>query len=163
MDSVDGVIGAVAALAVAGVVALIVRNMLGHAGALAEDRVDPVLATRFNVIRRLVVALILAIGVFIALSQINALDQLTTSLLASTALLAAIVGFASQQVLGNALAGVQLAIAQPIRIGDAITVADNTGVVEDVRLTSTYVRTAANARIIVPNKEMIGAIVRNDT
>lgn len=163
MDWVDGAIAAGVALLVAGAAALIVRNMLGHAGAMAGDRVDPVLATRFNVIRRLVVAIILVFGVFVAIAQIDALSSVTSSLLASTALLAAIVGFASQQVLGNALAGVQLAVAQPVRIGDAITVAEHTGVVEDVRLTSTYIRTAANARVIVPNKEMIGAIVRNDT
>lgn len=163
MDWVDGAIAAAIALAVAAVVALLVRRMLDHAGVLASDRVDPVLATRFLVIRRLIVASILTIGVFIAISQISALDQLATSLLASTAILAATVGFASRLVLGNAIAGVQLAVAQPVRIGDSITVDDQTGVVEDVRLTSTYIRTAANARIIVPNEEMIGAIVRNDT
>lgn len=159
----DGAIAAAIALLVAAVVALLVRRMLDHAGALASDRVDPVLATRFRVIRRLIVASILTIGVFIAISQISALDQLATSLLASTAILAATVGFASRLVLGNAIAGVQLAVAQPVRIGDTITVDDQTGVVEDVRLTSTYIRTAANARIIVPNEEMISAIVRNDT
>jgi small-conductance mechanosensitive channel len=163
MDWVDGAIAAAIALLVAGVAALLARRMLDHAGALASDRVDPVLATRFRVIRRLVVASILTVGVFIAISQISALDQLATSLLASTAILAATVGFASRLVLGNAIAGVQLAVAQPVRIGDTITVDGETGVVEDVRLTSTYIRTAANARIIVPNEEMISAIVRNDT
>jgi small-conductance mechanosensitive channel len=163
MDWMDGAIAAAIALLVAGVVALLVRRMLDHAGALASDRVDPVLATRFRVVRRLIVASILTIGVFIAISQVSALDQLATSLLASTAILAATLGFASRLVLGNAIAGVQLAVAQPVRIGDTITVDDQTGVVEDVRLTSTYIRTAANARIIVPNEEMISAIVRNDT
>lgn len=163
MDWVDGAIAAALALLVAGIVALLVRRMLDHAGALAGDRVDPVLATRVRVLRRLIVASILAVGIFVAISQIDALNQLATSLLASTAILAAVVGFASRQVLGNAIAGVQLAVAQPVRIGDAITVMEQTGVVEDVRLTSTYVRTAANARIIVPNEQMIGAVVRNDT
>lgn len=159
----DGAIAAAVALLVAGAAALVVRSMLDHAGALARDRADPVLATRFRVIRRLIVASILVFGVFIAISQIDALDSVARSLLASSAIVAAIVGFASRQVLGNAIAGVQLAVAQPVRIGDAITVAEHTGVVEDVRLTSTYIRTAANARIIVPNEQMIGAIVRNDT
>lgn len=163
MDWVDGAIAAGVALLVAGIVALATRRMLDHAGALAGDRVDPVLQTRFLVIRRLIVASILVFGGFIAISQINALDRVATSLLASSAIVAAVVGFASRQVLGNAIAGVQLAVAQPVRVGDAITVSDHTGVVEDVRLTSTYIRTAANARIIVPNEQMIGSIVRNDT
>lgn len=159
----DGAIAAGLALLVAGIVALVVRRMLDHASVLAGDRADPVLRTRFLVIRRLIVASILTFGVFVAISQIDALDQVATSLLASSAILAAVVGFASRQVLGNAIAGVQLAVAQPVRVGDAITVAEQTGVVEDVRLTATYIRTAANARIIVPNEQMIGSIVRNDT
>lgn len=163
MDWVDGAIAAAVALLVAGILAFVTRRMLDHAGALASDRVDPVLQTRFLVIRRLIVASILVFGGFIAISQINALDQVATSLLASSAIVAAVVGFASRQVLGNAIAGVQLAVAQPVRVGDAITVSEQTGVVEDVRLTSTYIRTAANARIIVPNEQMIGSIVRNDT
>jgi small-conductance mechanosensitive channel len=163
MDWVDGAIAAGVALLVAGITALAVRRLLDHASVLAGDRADPVLRTRFLVIRRLVVASILTFGVFVAISQIDALDRVATSLLASSAILAAVVGFSSRQVLGNAIAGVQLAVAQPVRVGDAITVAEQTGVVEDVRLTATYIRTAANARIIVPNEQMIGSIVRNDT
>jgi small-conductance mechanosensitive channel len=160
---VDGAIAAGLALLVAGIVAVVVRRMLDHATVLTNDRADPVLRTRFLVIRRLIVASILLFGVFIAISQVAAFDQVATRLLASSAIVAAVVGFASRQVLGNAIAGVQLAVAQPVRVGDAITVAEQSGVVEDVRLTATYIRTAANARIIVPNEQMIGSVVRNDT
>ena len=76
----------------------------------------------------------------IALSQFAALDRLATSLLASGALAAAIVGFAARQTLANAVAGVLLFVTQPLRIGDLVTFEGETGTVEDVRLTYTWLR-----------------------
>jgi small-conductance mechanosensitive channel len=53
--------------------------------------------------------------------------------LASSAIAAAIVGFAARQTIANAIAGVILAITQPLRIGDHVTFEGESGVVEDVR------------------------------
>ena len=55
-------------------------------------------------------------------------------------MLGLVVGFAARQTLANAIAGILLAITQPIRIGDLVTFEDETGEVEDVRLTYTYMR-----------------------
>ena len=56
-----------------------------------------------------------------------------------------------------------LAITQPLRIGDHVTFEGEAGVVEDVRLTSTWLRTAADARIIVPNERLAAGVLRNDS
>ena len=52
-------------------------------------------------------------------------------------LVAAIIGFAARQTLANAVAGIMLAITQPLRVGDWVTFEEQYGVVEDVRLNFT--------------------------
>jgi small conductance mechanosensitive channel len=124
---------------------------------------DPVLDTRLRFIRRLVAAALLLVGLAIAISQFTALDRLAASILASGAIAAAVVGFAARQVLANVVAGVMLAVNQPIRIGDLITVDGDTGVVEDIRLTYTFLRTGDDARLMIPNEKLAGSVIRNDS
>ena len=56
-----------------------------------------------------------------------------------------------------------LAITQPLRVGDWVTFEDNYGVVEDVRLNFTVLRTAADVRVVIPNERLAAGILRNDT
>ena len=130
---------------------------------LGGGEIDPTLMTRLRFVRRLVEAGIIVIGVALAISQFTALDKLAASILASGAIAAAIVGFAARQTLANVVAGVMLAVTQPIRIGDLVTVEDQTGVVEDIRLTYTFLRLGDDARLIVPNERLAGSAVRNDS
>jgi small-conductance mechanosensitive channel len=130
---------------------------------VAGGDLDPVLETRLRFVRRLVEAVIVVIGLAIALSQFAALDKLAASVLASSAIAAAVIGFAAQQTIGNVIAGVMLAVTQPIRIGDRVTFEDHSGVVEDIRLTHTFLQTGTDARIIVPNGKLAGSVVRNDS
>ncbi|MDQ3740159.1 MAG: mechanosensitive ion channel family protein, partial [Actinomycetota bacterium] len=124
---------------------------------------DPTLDTRLRFVRRLIEAALLVVGIAIAISQFSALDRLAASILASGAIAAAAVGFAARQVLANVVAGVMLAVTQPIRIGDLVTLDDETGVVEDIRLTYTFLRTGTDARLIVPNERLAGSVLRNDS
>jgi small-conductance mechanosensitive channel len=126
-------------------------------------QLDPVLQTRLGFIRRLILALIVVIGVATAMSQFTALDRFAASVLASGAIAAAVIGFAAQQSLGNVIAGVLLAVTQPIRIGDAITVEGQSGVVEDIRLTHTFMQTGVDSRVIMPNGKLAQSIIRNDS
>jgi small-conductance mechanosensitive channel len=128
-----------------------------------RPELDPVLDTRLRFVRRVVEAALLVVGVAIAISQFTALDRLAASILASGAIAAAAVGFAARPVLGNVVAGVMLAVTQPIRLGDLVTIDDATGVVEDIRLTYTYLRTGDDARLIVPNERLAASVLRNDS
>jgi small conductance mechanosensitive channel len=83
--------------------------------------------------------------------------------LASSAIAAAVVGFAARQMLANAIAGMVLAVTQPLRIGDLVTFEGETGTVEDVTLTYTWLRTGADARLIIPNERLAAGILRNDS
>ena len=133
------------------------------AAAVSRGEVSPVLDTRLRFLRRLIYAAILLLGIAIALSQFTGLSKLAASLLASGALAAAIVGFAARQVLANVVAGIMLAITQPLRVGDWVTFEEQYGVVEDVRLSFTVLRTAADQRVIIPNERLAAGILRNDT
>jgi small-conductance mechanosensitive channel len=75
-------------------------------------------------------------------------------LLASSAILGVIIGLASQQTLGNFIAGLMIATTQPVRIGDRVTYAGETGVVEEIGLTYTFIRTADRRRLVVPNSKL---------
>ncbi len=119
--------------------------------------------TRLRVVRRLVFALIIGTGVFLALLQFDSFDRLASAALASGALISAVVGFAARDSLGNAVAGVALAVSQPIRVGDVVTIGETRGTVEDVTLSTTWLRTADGARLIVPNQVVTTSVIRNDT
>jgi small-conductance mechanosensitive channel len=119
--------------------------------------------TRLRFIRRAADAAIVTVALAIALSEFTALDQIGRAVLASGAIAAAVVGFASRQSLANAIAGLFLAVTQPLRIGDHVTFEGETGTVEDIRLTSTWLRTGSDSRIIVPNERLAGGVLRNDS
>jgi small conductance mechanosensitive channel len=74
-----------------------------------------------------------------------------------------VVGFAARQTLANGIAGILLAITQPIRIGDLVTFEGETGTVEDVRLTYTFIRKANDTRLIVPNERLAQSTIENHT
>ncbi|GAC1315780.1 MAG: hypothetical protein NVSMB25_00260 [Thermoleophilaceae bacterium] len=131
-------------------------------GALAGD-LSPVAATRLRLVRRLIFAAIIVIGVALALSQFTAVKRVATGVLASSAVLGLVVGFAARQTLANAIAGVLLAISQPIRIGDLITFKETDGIVEDVGLTYTYLRRDDGTRVIIPNEQLAQSTIENHT
>jgi small-conductance mechanosensitive channel len=119
--------------------------------------------TRLRFVRRLVSTTILLLGAALALSQFTGIDKLAGSVLASGAIAAAVIGFAAQRTLGNFVAGVILAVTQPLRIGDWVAFEDQYGVVEDVRLNFTVLRTPGQQRVIIPNERLASGVLRNDT
>jgi small-conductance mechanosensitive channel len=74
-----------------------------------------------------------------------------------------VVGFAARQTLANGVAGILLAITQPIRVGDLVTFQDETGTVEDVRLSYTFVRAGDGRRVIIPNEQLASSTIVNHT
>jgi small-conductance mechanosensitive channel len=131
--------------------------------AVAGGELSPVATTRLRLVRRLIFALIVLIGVALAAAQIPTVSRLATGILASSAVLGLVVGFAARQTLANAIAGILLAITQPIRIGDLVTFEEQTGEVEDVKLAYTYIRLDDGRRLIVPNERLAQSSVANHT
>ena len=131
--------------------------------AVAGRELSPVADTRLRLVRRLVFATIIVIGIALALAQFPSVKRVATGVLASSAVLGLVVGFAARQTLANAIAGILLAITQPIRIGDLVTFEEETGEVEDVRLTYTYIRLDDGRRLIVPNERLAQSSIHNHT
>jgi len=73
------------------------------------------------------------------------------------------VGLALQGSLSNVAAGVMLLLFRPFRVGDAISVAGQSGVVDEVELFSTRIDTADKRRIIIPNAQVFNAVLENTT
>jgi small-conductance mechanosensitive channel len=127
----------------------------------AVSQVSRSTKTRLRFLRRLVILIVFLVLVAIALSQFTELKRLATGILASTAVLAAIVGFAAQHTIGNMVAGVQLAVSQPIKIGDRISFEEVDGRVTDITLSYTYVNPGDGTTVVIPNQMLVDGIIHN--
>jgi small-conductance mechanosensitive channel len=167
VETADWVTAAVT-VAIALLVAEIVDRALKRRGkrlssAVAVGDLSPVATTRLRLVRRLVFALIILIGLSIVALQFPSVKRVATTVLASSAVLGIVVGFAARATLANAIAGIMLAITQPIRIGDLVTFEEETGEVEDVRLSYTYIGLDDGRRLIVPNELLAQSSIQNHT
>src|SRR3954452_17248211 len=161
-------VGAAASILLAIVVAIALDRLLRRRGmkiahTVARGELRPEIDTRLRYLRRLLIVTILVVGIAGALLQFGGFNRLAASLLASGAIAAAIVGFAARQTLANFVAGIMLAITQPLRVGDWVWFEDQYGVVDDVRLNYTFLRTAGDQRVVIPNEKLASGILRNDT
>jgi small-conductance mechanosensitive channel len=156
------------AILVAAVIAKLVDYVISKRGQtvgelVAGGELSPATRTRLQLVRRLVTTVILLIGAAVAASNFPELSSVAKGILASSAVLGLVIGFAARQTLANGIAGILLAITQPIRIGDLVTFEEQTGEVEDMKLSYTYIRLANGPRLIVPNERLAQSSVLNHT
>ena len=132
-------------------VLLVDRTVLGAEGIAATATFEQrALYTRVRMLRR--VALVL-IGVFTfaaVLMMFEEVRDVGRSILASAGIAGIVLGIAAQRSLGNLLAGIQIAVTQPIRLGDQVLVEGDVGNVEEITLTYVVVRVWDNRRIVLP-------------
>jgi small-conductance mechanosensitive channel len=119
--------------------------------------------TRYRLVKRLVVAGVVVLALLSVLETYPVTRSLARTVLASSAVLALVVGLAIRTPLANLGAGLQLAFTQPFRIGDRITVSGETGVVEEIKLSYTVLRTDDQRRVFLPNESLIGQLISNAT
>jgi len=108
------------------------------------------LYTQIRVIERVVDVLTILITISIMLMTFPQVRKLGVSLLASAGVIGIILGFAAQKTLGNLFSGIQIALAQPIRIDDVVIVEGEWGRIEEITLTYVVVRIWDLRRLIVP-------------
>src|SRR5438874_11331365 len=128
---------------------------------LQRRPLPPEAVTRYRIFRRTVSVLILAVGLFSALLAIPEVRVVAGGLLASSAVLGVVLGFAAQRTLGNFVAGILIALAQPVRIGDRVEYEGTSGVVEEIGLTYTFIRSLDRRRIVVPNEKLASDTIVN--
>ena len=128
-----------------------------------DGTLQPESVTRLQILRRIIHAVIWVMAISIGLSQFPELRVLSAGLLASAGISGLIVGFAARSTLGNAVAGVTIAFAQPVRIGDEVELRGERGWVEDITLLYTLIRLWDGKRMIVPNETLSTEVVKNLT
>ena len=117
--------------------------------------------TYLSVIQRVLIFVVFVVGMSVVLTQFRPLKVLGVSLLSSVGVISVIFGIAAQSTLGNIIAGIQIAITRPVRIGDAVLHENNWGWVEDITYTYLLIRTWDQRRVIVPLKYFITNPVEN--
>jgi small-conductance mechanosensitive channel len=132
----------------------LVRRLPGDAAAIR---------TRWRVLRRLAVLTVIVVGVSSAALNFSETRLAAGAALSSAAVLAVITGFAAQSTLSNLVAGLVLALSQPIRLGDRVRVDERDGVVEEIGLTFTYLRADDGRRIVYPNSLLAASALENET
>jgi len=119
-----------------------------------EDRI-----TSLKFISNIVAFVIYSIALMIIIYNIAPFRKVGISLFASAGILAAILGFASQAAISNIIGGVFIIIFKPFRVGDFVKITEAyVGIVEDVTIRHTVIRSFENRRIIIPN-----SIVNSET
>jgi small-conductance mechanosensitive channel len=128
---------------------------------LARKPVAPEVETRYRVLRRAITVTIITVGLFSALLVIPQVRAVAGALLASSAILGVILGLAAQQTLGNFIAGLLIATSQPVRIGDRVSYGGEDGIIEEIGLTYTFIRTVDRKRLVVPNSKLASDTIVN--
>jgi len=106
--------------------------------------------TQLAVLRRVLVIVVWILAAAALLMQFTVVRTVGVSLLASAGVAGVVLGLAAQKSIGALLAGIQLSITQPIRIGDQVVVEGENGTVEEITLTYVTVRVWDLRRLIVP-------------
>ncbi|MFD1095682.1 mechanosensitive ion channel family protein [Salegentibacter chungangensis] len=138
----------------------VAENKIANAFSENNDEAKQ-LFTYISVARRIITFTVVIIGTAIILSQFKSLEKLGISMLASAGLATIVLGIAAQNTLGNIIAGIQIALTKPVRIGDTIIINDRWGYVEDIRFTYMVVRTWDLRRLIVPLQTVISDSFEN--
>lgn len=108
------------------------------------------IATQVQVLRRVVIVLVSIVAIGVGLMTFPAIRQIGTSLLASAGLAGLVVGMAMRPTLANLLAGVQIALTQPIRLQDAVIVEGEWGWIEEITTTYVVVKIWDLRRLVLP-------------
>ncbi len=106
--------------------------------------------TQVRILKRLAITVIIILAVAVTLMSYERFRQYGASLLASAGVAGLVIGLAAQKMLGNLLAGIQIAITQPIRLDDVVVVENEWGRIEEITLTYVVVRIWDLRRLVLP-------------
>lgn len=145
-----GLIAAVAWLAARAILALEEAILNGHPTDVEDNLHARRIHTQTRVLARMLIFAVALIGFSLILMTFPSVRQLGASLLASAGIVGLVTGLAARPVLGNLIAGLQLALAQPIRLDDVVIVEGEWGRIEEITLAYVVIRTWDERRLVVP-------------
>jgi small-conductance mechanosensitive channel len=158
---ITGAVGLGVVLAVRLAMQVALRGYLSRLGSRRSPSEIAGQRTRFVILQRLVIAILLAIVAWSVLQVFPSTDALARSLLASGAVLTIFIGIALTGPLSNVGAGILLGLSQSVRLGDRITIGDVTGRAVEITLIHTILATDEGLRVFVPNSQLATSIVTN--
>lgn len=121
------------------------------------------MSTQINVIERILSVIVLVIAIAAILMTFDRVRQVGLSIMASAGLAGIIIGFAAQRSIATLIAGIQIAITQPIRIDDVVIVENEWGWIEEITLTYVVVKIWDQRRLVVPITHFIEKPFQNWT
>jgi len=160
---VNQVWDAVARFVVPALIGWVTRNVIrGFAKALearTEEKIDPIAArgrrTKIAIFSRTASVVIIIITIALVMIGIPGVREVGVTMMASAGLAALAVGAAAQPALKSLIAGFQMALTEPIRIGDMVVIDGHTGRVEEIRMSFVLVRTWDERLIVVPTNRFL--------
>ena len=145
----------------------LVKALAGVLENHANTAADPVAArsrrTRIAIFSRTAGFMVVFVTVALVLFAIPSVRNVGVTLMASAGFATLAFGMAAQPALKSLIAGMQIALTEPIRIGDFVVVEGESGRVEDIRLSYVVIRTADERRIIVPTAKFLDSSFQNWT
>lgn len=108
------------------------------------------LRTQLSILRRVVEVAVVLVAASLLLLQFEAVRNVGVSLLASAGIAGLVLGLAAQKSISTLLAGIQLSITQPMRIGDTVIIENEWGWVEEITLTYVVVKVWDLRRLVIP-------------
>ncbi|MBW6478932.1 MAG: mechanosensitive ion channel family protein [Bacteroidales bacterium] len=119
--------------------------------------------TQYNILERILIFIIIIISIGIILMLFESVRSVGVSIFASAGIAGLIIGLAAQKALGSILAGLQIAITQPIRLDDVVIVENEWGWIEEINLTYVVVRIWDKRRLVVPSTYFLDRPFQNWT
>jgi len=117
---------------------------------VADNLVARRVQTQFLMLRRITIVVVAIVTLAIMLMTFPAIKHIGVSVLASAGLAGLVVGMAMKETLANLIASVQIAFAQPFRLGDAVVVEDEWGWIEEIGTMYVTVRIWDLRRLVLP-------------
>lgn len=158
-----GLIAAIAWMAVATVDVFQDYVAARHATNLADNLAARRIRTQVMVLRHIVVVLIIMIAVSVMLMTFPSIRHVGESLFASAGLAALVAGLAARSTLTSLIAGIQIALTQPIRLEDVVVVEGEWGWIEEITTTYVVVRVWDLRRLVLPLSYFIEKAFQNWT
>ncbi len=128
----------------------VATTWLGEREATGDALEARALRTQLSMLRRIVSIAIGIVAIATALLQFEVVRSVGTSLLASAGIAGVVLGLAAQKSIGALIAGIQVSIAQPLRLGDTVVIEGQQGIVEEIHLTYLVVRLGDDRRLVAP-------------
>ncbi|MGM8884491.1 mechanosensitive ion channel family protein [Psychrobacter sp. 1U2] len=130
---------------------------------LGEEQLDKyrIRLTYVSIFRRVFIFVMILGSIWIGISEFTNIEGLGKTLLTSAGIAGVVIGVAAQPTLGNIIAGMQVAITQPVRIADTVMIEGDWTTIEDLRYTYAVLKTWDERRLIIPMRHFVTEIVEN--